>query len=709
MAKKKKWFGWGEKEQDNLYSNTQKQHAEKIKKIYDQDGFEVDDTAIGAYAWEDYDNNYAFDFNRRFDGGGRVGNKQTFFSDEEIQFQLENGKKGKEVKSYQGGSFDSGWKEYESSGRWQGYEYYKPSTLSYKYVQQMANSIAGLHNIKIEVGNDWDVDLKTKTLTYNPTTLMSVTKGELLATLLHEVGKLKYSVHMDELNSPFITQYKNFAYEPFVIYEDLRIDDLMLQSYASASEVYESQSPIIFESIKKYQAFADNVRKVLIKHTEEIYNKAGFDSEGNFISDPAELEKRLMIVCGVKTIEETRKKSFELTKKINDKETLWDYCGLALSKLYAVDNKGLCEKGNSADRVYKTLMSAHITRKYKTSQETVLLMDKDVYPEIEDLMKEAQEGNEDMQKEFGKDMAKRMMGNALATAGNQNKDSQGMNSTTPMLDRVGNSQGNASPSMRSGAGGLEPGSGGIPKEWINGEYKPLKESVDYEIKSLIRKLTFLKRKEQVMRYETNQKRGKLNMKSLYRHRAGGRNLFKRKLENVDTIRSFAFSLLVDISGSMSGQKMVHTTRALIMFAEVFHKMEIPYEIVPFDSYAHDMKEFGDKLDEKLKVRLGGMTRMANGGTNLLSALQKSELMKQPETNKVCVVLTDGYVSDTGYLDRNYFRPMAAKNAKSLAIGIGTSEDEMKRLCMGNGRNIDNAVKLPDVFVDILKDLIFKKK
>ena len=49
----------------------------------------------------------------------------------------------------------------------------------------------------------------------------------------------------------------------------------------------------------------------------------------------------------------------------------------------------------------------------------------------------------------------------------------------------------------------------------------------------------------------DKKRGSLNTPKLYKHRTGNNRIFKQKHEIKDTIRSFTFTLLVDVSSSMN--------------------------------------------------------------------------------------------------------------------------------------------------------------
>ncbi len=246
-----------------------------------------------------------------------------------------------------------------------------------------------------------------------------------------------------------------------------------------------------------------------------------------------------------------------------------------------------------------------------------------------------------------------------------------------------------------------------PPEWENGDYKTLKDSVASEIKSLVNKLTYLRREEMTVKYQHDQKRGKLNTKKLYKTATGSRRLFKKKLENIDTIQSFAFSLLIDVSGSMDGDRIVHTTRALIILIEVFKKLDIPFEIVTFDDGASVVKNFEASMDKKIETSVGGLVKHSGGGTNLNQGLDALKIMNREEKNKIVVVLTDGGVGDTKEFDTKYFEPWAKKGVKSVGFGV-ECEEQMKNLCMGNSRLLSNSSQLPVEFSRLLKDLIKRR-
>ncbi len=84
-----------------------------------------------------------------------------------------------------------------------------------------------------------------------------------------------------------------------------------------------------------------------------------------------------------------------------------------------------------------------------------------------------------------------------------------------------------------------------------------------------------------------------------------------------------------------------------------------------------------------------------------------QLAKQPEKNKVCIVLTDGGVGDMKHFDEKYFKPMKDKGILSVGFGLECYED-MSKFCLGNSKEIDNPSLLPVEFSNLLKSLIKKK-
>lgn len=647
----------------NLFGNTISQHNKKMG-VYNG----------GNYSY-DYDDSYV---------------ESPFQFDWGLQKNLTDIPKDG-AKAYQSARDTFG--TYQKGGAWQGYEYYKKPELSYKYVQQMANALAAQYKITVKVGSSWAVDLKAKTLTYNPTSLIYGTKSELLATLMHEIGKLRYGTHPDELTDKYLATYGMPAVETLSIFEDVRVDYMMLKAYEGAGEIYESAIPAVDKKIKEYREMSVIFRKVIADYLSQNYNnvlrktQADSNSEDDF---KIKFEENLHTVFGERDQALVSQRIQDIQAEYVTNGSIYDYNAEMLRIMYDTDSP---ETGfqNIKDRITSTEPSIAKVKKFETSQKTVDHLSESVYPVIEDLLRDFNRDNEKIKNAFP-NMPQVVRDNFQQQI--QNEFSHMQKKGRVNTDPDGNS------SIRTSG----PTDDIIPKEWTTGDYAPIRESVMPDIKSLIKKLTFIRREDMTKKFQSEQRRGKLNMKSLYKSATGNRRVFKKLLPNSNTVQSFAFSIIVDTSGSMSGRNMVHTTRALTIFSEVFKKMDIPFEVITFSSGAKTLKKFDEQVDKEMEQRIGGMVNAACGGTNLDQGLLKMRLEHQPHKNKVCVVLTDGGVGDMNHFDETYFKPMAKKGILSVGFGIAC-EKAMAKLCMGNSKVLDNPSELPMEFTNLLKSLI----
>lgn len=676
MSKKKKWWerGWGghATEIEDTYSNTIKQHQKK----FDEDGIETFDE-------EDFEYDYGWNLDKKLIQNSGHDDGSAEYKDNKYAM----------VKS----DYNDSYEKYKKTGVWGGYA--KVQQLSYKYVQQMANALAAQHKINVEVGNTWHVDLIHKKLTYNPASLIYGTKSELLATLMHEIGKLRYVKHSSLLKNKYLTMYDLPAREVLSIYEDVRTDYLMLKSYESASEIYESVIPAIETQVKAYMDKGRKFRTVIYQITENIFqnieNQYRTDSNGPFRGGPdpsnPEYERELLQTFGTSNPRAIENNLRLLKEDCEKNGSIYEYCGKMLSEMYDLDEQHHEIFVNINEKVEKSLDTIEVAKKMGSSQEMIDYLDQTTYPIVEDLMKDHKEKKEALEKAFPEMPQKTKSWIKQLTEQTMNGGGYG---ATP-----GQGVGTQQNSRTSGKSDNQ-----IPPEWMSGDYKVLKDSVSMEIKQLINKLTFLRRDELTVRYEPNQRRGRLNMKSLYKSATGSRRLFKKKLQNTDTIQSFAFSILIDVSGSMSGQRIIHTTRGLIILAEVFKKMNIPFELVAFADGPNVIKSFESEVTKDVEREIGGMPKHLGGGTNLEYGLDALKVHERPERNKVVIVLTDGGVGQPSEFDTRYFEPWLKNGIKSVGFGV-ECEKEMAQLCMGNSKLLDNASQLPVEFSNLLKEVI----
>lgn len=669
MGKRKPWWkGTDYDDEDDLgkmFPNSSKQHN-KSKEVYIYD--DEEDRVASPYSFD-------WGLERKLtDKTGTQNNVDTY--------------------RYAKDEFNSGY-----GGGWKGYDYYKKPQLSYKYVQQMANALSSKHKIKVQIGNDWNVDLKSKTLTYNPTSLIYGTKSELLATLMHEIGKLRYCQHPSDIKEKYLAMYGVPAAETFSIFEDVRADYHMLKAYESAGEIYESAIPMIDKKVDEYRRMSEMFKKVIVETIHGMVKRTIADAQqryGGFSIDVQneKIKMDMLSLYGVETPDEVMQKIAELVEIQRNNGTIFDYCGEMLHVMYDTDIADTSFE-NIKEKVAQTDPYVETIKKKNTSQEVADAMSNTVFPIVEDLLKQFHKDSQTIQDLFP-NMPEQMKQEiaALIQAGMSNYRNGG---------RVNTGKDGNSVSRTSGSTGDR-----VPQEWLEGDYKVLKDTVLSEIKTLVSKLTFLRREEMAVRYEGHQRRGKLNSKQLYKSATGSKRVFKNRLPNSNTVQSFAFSILIDTSGSMSGSRMAHTTRALVILTEVFKKMDIPFEIITFANGAKHVKTFSEVVDKSTEKKIAGLADKASGSTELQYALDEMKLLQQPEKNKVCVVLTDGGVGDHKWFDKQYFEPLKDKGGISVAFGLECGKD-VETLCMGNSKSIENASTLPIEFAELIKGLIRRKK
>ena len=676
MAKRKWWQKgldlWDGKTAEQIFSKAIEDEKNKTpsiwRKRYDADGneiFEDEDDFYSPYS------SYNFGVDQKLtDDTYKLGKKESY---------------GVAQKRY----YDA-YSSYETTGVWHGYQTRKPN-LTYKYVQQMVSALsAQVQNVKVKIGNGWAVDLIEKQLTYNPSSLIYGTKGELLASLMHEIGKLRYCEHNSKIQSRYLLMYKKLALEVFSIFEDVRADYQMLKAYQGAAEIYDSGMKNINETIDNYRKEAETFRGLLPDALTKTFRNIIAQARNNGNDPHDELLKHF----GVSDENKIANRITLIRNAGFQNGNIYNYCAEMLLAMYDSENFTNKKYPNIIDLILKTEGAIEPIKKQITSQGAVALADEQVFPQIEKLLRDFTTENDQLNEKFPEmpeDSKETIMRN-INFRNDYALQKGGVNFTQDGNSKVRNS--GASEEI-------------IPPEWEKGDYKALKESVSNEIRELVRKLTFLRREEQTVKYVDNQRRGKINSKKLYKHATGSSRIFKKKLEQVDTIQSFAFSVLIDISGSMWGSRIIHSVRANIIFAEVFKKLNIPYEVVAFGSDSMVIKQFDQTLDSNIEKRIGGMVTAQGGGTNLDRGLDALALKHRPERNKVVVVLSDGGVSSIPWYNEHYFQPWKAKGIHSIGIGI-ECEEAMAELCLGNSKVLENASELPIEFSGIIKSLIKRK-
>lgn len=191
--------------------------------------------------------------------------------------------------------------------------------------------------------------------------------------------------------------------------------------------------------------------------------------------------------------------------------------------------------------------------------------------------------------------------------------------------------------------------------------------------------------------------------------------WKKKVLPVE--KDYAFGILVDLSGSMQGTRVLRALRAAITVIEPLQKLGISSAIYGFNSNLYEFKTFKEDLTPDTRARMGTMTAYSSGmqgmytddgwAINQLSAI----LSKQKAGNKCMIVITDGSTNPSpAHADPRYrlknslntVHQMTDQVVIGLGIGSGTEfVDEMYQFGEGN----ISEDELPEVLARWLQDVI----
>lgn len=245
-------------------------------------------------------------------------------------------------------------------------------------------------------------------------------------------------------------------------------------------------------------------------------------------------------------------------------------------------------------------------------------------------------------------------------------------------------------------------------------------------------------------YVGGHKSGKLNARALYSVRFGNDRIFKKK----SPIREIngAVSLLIDMSGSMCGDKVYTAMQSAYAFAMVLTTLKVPFEIFGFvtedtnhemyANYERFVKENGPEIEDRIIndqcperiyafktfeekfdiVSKTGMTGAAHSGLKMIQnedskhvMLALSRLSARPEPVKSLFIFSDGmpaYYSrrPKHSADQLKFYGKNAKKKYGVDIySIGIQSDSVKNF-YPQYKVVHNIDELPTALFDFLRKI-----
>ncbi len=239
---------------------------------------------------------------------------------------------------------------------------------------------------------------------------------------------------------------------------------------------------------------------------------------------------------------------------------------------------------------------------------------------------------------------------------------------------------------------------------------------------------FIKRKEE--KYESGYRSGRRwNIRKRIREKIADIPLLKTEAreqpESESEEMDYAITLMVDLSGSMQGNKKIQEAfKSAIILAETLNNLGVKFEIVGFQDILLEFKSFEDHFDDRVREKLSQMILEVYGnnpeGHNNPSdnddgaCLKKASehLEEQLAKNKVLFVISDG-IPETGdktrnQLDKELKETVAeiASNTNQKLVGLGLNSEAVKNYYPNNISGVD-AKEMAETLAGLLREVIEK--
>lgn len=182
-------------------------------------------------------------------------------------------------------------------------------------------------------------------------------------------------------------------------------------------------------------------------------------------------------------------------------------------------------------------------------------------------------------------------------------------------------------------------------------------------------------------------------------------------------KDYAITLLVDLSGSMQGQKIRETFKGAVVLAEVLNRLSIQTEILGFNDKLYEYQDYGQGMNREVREVMGGMLQeVSSSGARYnddgWAVEQASErLARQKAKEKFLFVLSDGEpVPSSAHSARKYElsgvigRVMKDTDQKLIGLGIGSGTGHVEDYYPNSVANI-SVRQMPDKLADVIREAI----
>ncbi len=241
------------------------------------------------------------------------------------------------------------------------------------------------------------------------------------------------------------------------------------------------------------------------------------------------------------------------------------------------------------------------------------------------------------------------------------------------------------------------------------ELKPISKTLQRQMLNVLRNV----KEEDVLKHRHFG--SKLEARDTYRLD----NRFFSKKKAPSNIRNMAIAVLVDLSGSMSGNRIESARKAAMLLYDFAKGLGIPIMVAGHTENYEDLKEFQyyrfaefDSVNDKDKYRLSQIEEYSNNRDGMALQITSELLMKRPEETKLLIIISDGqpaadnYGGEAAIQDmQEIVRTYKRKGIETFAAAIGSDRDTIRSIYKDGYIDIDDLSKLPKALVKLLKKRI----
>ena len=278
----------------------------------------------------------------------------------------------------------------------------------------------------------------------------------------------------------------------------------------------------------------------------------------------------------------------------------------------------------------------------------------------------------------------------------------------------------------------------VGKGYNSEMFKSLADAVDHMVGPLQKDLERAITAKSMRAWEPGKRSGRIHAANLMRLAVNDARVFRRRIET-DT-KDVAVELVIDISGSMGGQKAQLATESAYALSQVLERLNIKHEVICFTTghmpphleseyndsarkiggysryeplYMPVIKTFDERHTTNVKERFGWLPNinfMRNNVDGECVELAAQRLMRRREMGKAMIVLSDGYPAAHGARgDLNEHLETVVKNigkAGIKVVGLGILSEAVTKFYPRNVV-INNLEELPGRVIKELRHMLIQ--